>query len=369
MAMFHSVFSFQRFSAGLLTGGLLVACALSGMGMAHPTWALTKKAPAPVIEGANANHPEVKALLATLKRMQDTANKHDVDAYMTVYANDFKSADNLNYNQIKDLINEAWELYPTMTYDSHIVQLRLNGSWATAETLDTSVAQGVPSPLVPANAPPEVQKAEQGTMLTKARNQLFFQKRGNTWWLVSDHTIYEEAELVFGKVLDVLFSFEAPDQVFAGNSYTARINVALPPNVLGLATINREPIQFPHGKVADQFRPIYPSQGRLERVFEANTAHRNEMVSATIGFLGTSTQGGSGIDPLELLLNVQGFRTIVKRVNISPKAESDAPIGSNGLLLKAIIDYTAKQGKPTPPTITPPVVPTLPAPTSTAPTK
>jgi hypothetical protein len=285
--------------------------------------------------GVNANEATLQTLLATIAEMTKAANAHDTEQYLSHYATSYVSGDNLDYNQIKGLIGETWQLYPSIQYGAELIEIRMNGRWATVESIDMTKASGIPSPFSmsataaearvasnDASAPktPVDPSTQTGELVTQARNLIFFHRVGDVWLVQSDRTLYETACLRFGNTEGLNIQFNAPDQVFSNEGYTATVEASLPENTLAMATVNREPLIFPHPKAKDVLRMMGGQKTRLERVFEANGANRNEMVSVSMGFLsGMPKSNGVNFD-------LSGLITLVKRVNVVPKATQDVSL-------------------------------------------
>ena len=312
-----------------------------------------------IINGADQAEG-VKSLLATIEAMTVAANTHQLQGYLKHYAPRYTSGDNLTLEQVKGFIEETWQQYPTIQYGATLLEIRMNGNWATVESFDSTKAEGIVSPFAPQKnemlkkeALPSVLATTQaatkanpvgkklditanGTLETQSRTLMFFHKVGESWLVESDRTLYETAMLRFGDVSSLGIDFHAPDQVFGGEGYTAQVEASLPGNMIAMSTLNREAVVFPHPKPKDIYRMIGGKRSKLERVFEANSANRNEMVSISMGLLRAAPQGQEGV-----LLDVAGMVTLVKRVNVIPKVSATAentPIEPNENVVKTSAD-------------------------------
>jgi hypothetical protein len=282
------------------------------------------------IQGATANDPRVSGVIAIVSKMLAAANSHNLDAFMAFYANGFHSGDNLSRQELRGLIQETWEQYPSIQYDSEIVEIRVNGNWITVESEDTSIARNIepPGAMVPLNAPPR--PSDYGTLKTRARNLMYLHKVGDYWLIESDQSLYEDAELRYGNTDGLLLELSVPDKVFAEQSYTAAIEAAFPNNSVGMTTINQSQMTFPHPKVKNAMRVVAPRQNRLERVFIANSNHRNEMISMTLGLLKANEAVVEGERTVGLEL--AGVLTLVKRVNVASKSSPLEEVAASGLV-------------------------------------
>jgi hypothetical protein len=289
------------------------------------------------ITNGSSNQAGVKSLLETIEAMTIAANTHQLQGYLKHYAPRYTSGDNLTLDQVKSFIEETWQQYPSIQYGATLLEIRMNGNWATVESLDSTRADGITSPFAPKKntvkegALPSVLATTQtaskanpvanrlditapGILETQSRTLMFFHKVGESWLVESDRTLYETAMLRFGDVGRIGLEFHAPDQVFAGEGYTAQVEASLPENIISMSTLNREAVVFPHPKPKDVYKMLGGKRSKLERVFEANSANRNEMVSISMGLLRAVPQGQEG-----LFLDVAGMVTLVKRVNVIPK--------------------------------------------------
>ena len=100
---------------------------------------------------------------------------------------------------------------------------------------------------------------------------------------------------------------------------------------------------YPQEKPDDKFRSISPEKNRLERVFDANVTNRNEIVTATVGLTEVGQDKSS-----RPAIALRGITTLVKRVNVLPKVNTDdetklslVKISANGA-----IDMQGKEALP-----------------------
>lgn len=259
------------------------------------------------LEPVSAEERQIRKHLAELLK---ASNKHDIKAMMAYYSPHFISGDRMDLKTIRQLIVDTWELYPDIQYESEVTQVRLNGDWATVETRDRSRATAVTKKLGEVD--------EQGVLESESRTLMFWHRVGSQWLIESDATLYEQAMIRFGSAATLPIRFVAPDQVFSGETFTAKVNVPLPEDNYAIASINRELIIYPHKPVKERYRTLSDDKKSLERVFEGNTANRNELVTATVGLISVSRD-----EEQRPVVALNGVATLVKRVNVLPKAKTD----------------------------------------------
>jgi hypothetical protein len=258
--------------------------------------------------GADRNSEQVKGILATIEDLIKASNAHNLDWVLKHYSPKFISGDNLTLKEVSKLIQETWELFPDIKYTTKTLEIRVSGGWATVESIDESVASAKLDPVI---------SDQPGKLNSRSRGLLYMHQIGNNWEIMSDYTLYEKAEIVYGELKDTHMELTSPEQVFSGESYTAKVNLEIPRGVLAIASISQEPLVYPQVKPQDKFRSMTTEKNSLERIFQANTYNNNEIVTATVGF----TQIDQVEDHPSIKLN--GISTIVKRVNVIPKSEYD----------------------------------------------
>jgi hypothetical protein len=125
---------------------------------------------------------------------------------------------------VQQLITDTWANYPNIQSETHILEIRFNGDWATVETLDRATAtiesnSGIID--------------EPGELKSQSRGMIFLRRIGKPWEVPIANTIYERATILYGAAKGLKVTLSAPDQVFSGEPYTAKINVDLPEGALG----------------------------------------------------------------------------------------------------------------------------------------
>jgi hypothetical protein len=294
----------------LTTLALFISCvqelpALAGKTSATPT--LTASTSDFHVVGAERDSKDVTSILGVIQDLVSASNKHSLDAVLKHYSPRFVSGDSLSLEEIQHLIEDTWKTYPDIQYSTKTLEIRVNGDWATVESLDTGKATAIPESAI---------SKTPGTLESRSRGLLFLKRIGKTWEIVSDYTVYESATILYGEAQNLKVALSTPDQVFSGEPYTAKIDIQMPAGTFAIATISKEPLVYPQLKPEEKFRSLSDEQDSLERVFTANHSNNNEMVTATVGL----TQIGQD-DQDRPTIKLNGIATIVKRVNVLPKSK------------------------------------------------
>jgi ketosteroid isomerase-like protein len=269
-----------------------------------------KKTPETKAPTFAADEANIRKALASLLA---ASNRHDLKAMLEFYSSHFTSGDRMGLKSIKELVEETWRLYPDIHYETTLLEVRLNGDWATVESLDRSNATVGNAPNLP---------KEKGQLLSESRTQMFWHRVGSSWLIESDATLYEKASIRFGTTQGLELKLEAPDQVFSGEGYTAKVAVNLPSNAYAIASITREPLVYPHLNLKERYRTLGEERTTLERVFEANSTNHNELVTATIGLIEVGRD-----EEQRPVVRMKGVATLVKRINVLPQMSDSSALG------------------------------------------
>lgn len=282
----------------------------------------------------NQDAMAVQAVQEVLRDLINASNKHDLDGVLKHYSANFTSGDSLSLKDVRGLIQDTWQMFPDIHYDSQVLEIRTSGNWATVESIDTASATAKIDPVV-SNKP--------GAMKSRSRGMLYLHKVGKQWEILSDATLYEKATIVYGPFESINIDVESPEQVFAGDSYTAKVKVGVPTGNIAFATLSQEPLTYPQHASKDKFRTLSADKTDLERIFKANNTNNNEVITATVGF----TEIGQD-EQERPTINLKGIMTVVKRVNVIPKstfqADSAAKATSVSADGKIKIDHKASSG-------------------------
>jgi ketosteroid isomerase-like protein len=246
------------------------------------------------------------AVQAILKDLLDASNRHDVDAVIRHYSPSFTSGDSLSLKEVRSLILDTWKMFPDIRYETQTLEIRMNGDWAAVESIDTAQATAKVDPTISEKA---------GVMKSRSRGMMYMHRTGKTWEIISDATLYEKATISYGLPESTAIDVETPEQVFAGESYSSKVLVSVPPGNIAFATLSQEPLTYPQHMEKDKFRTLSSDKMDLERIFKANSTNNNEVITATIGF----TEIGQD-EQERPTINLKGVMTIVKRVNVIPKS-------------------------------------------------
>ena len=246
------------------------------------------------------NITEVQKINGLLDELEKNWNLHNADKLTQYYDDGFVNGDGLDIDSIKKLTKELWEAYPDIKTKSKERTVRVYDEYATVESID--IFEGTSSMMRP-------EVASYGALKAVSIGELFLKKIGQAWKITTDKTILEKVSIGYALGNELVDQHKirliTPEQVAAGQEYTARLELDLPSDVKPVAAISKEILTYPQLAAEDKFRLI--NESKLERLIMANKTSKNELVTATIGLT------GGALKPKLL-----GLIFLSKRVNIVP---------------------------------------------------
>lgn len=236
------------------------------------------------------------------KEIYEAWNEHNAEKLFSFYHKDFVTGDGITKDDYKSLTEALWKAYPDIKVDNQKRTIRSQDLYATVSGIDFFYGKSG-----------EVNKDlnQNGVLNAISQGQIFLQKFGKEWKVVSDKIQFELVTVYYGNAKSYLdehqIFFSSPEQVKAGEQYSATLYSILPDNVKATATVNKDLIQKPDNQSFDESFQLL-TEHKLERLFAANESNYNELVSATVIF------SKGLIEP-----KLDGILYISKRVNVTPK--------------------------------------------------
>ena len=191
------------------------------------------------------------------KNYQRYLNCKDVDKFLSIYDDSYKSSDGYGKDKLKLLAEAVVKNYPDMKYDIKVISIDVdvdNATIITREKLSASVDSNI--------------------------------------------------QYIKGKGY-----IDAPSIVAPGQEYTAVLKMSLPDKYKALISIDNDPISYPEEKIPETFRGLKPS-GIQERILYSNKENKNENATASIGIV------KADIKEDNINVNIVGLGFLSSRVNV-----------------------------------------------------
>lgn len=236
-----------------------------------------------------------------LSEIYQAWNDHNSEALFKHYGKDFVTGDGIEKEEYITLTKSLWEAYPDIKIENQRRTIRTQDQYATISGIDFFYGT---------SSEKNKELEEIGHLNAISQGQLFLQRVGKDWKVVSDKIQFELVTVYYGNAKKYLdehqIYFSSPEQIRADEQYSGTLYFILPENIQATATINQELIQKPTGFVGDESFQVI-KEHKLERLFKANSTNHNELISATI----ILSEGI--IEP-----KLDGILYISKRVNVLP---------------------------------------------------
>ena len=241
------------------------------------------------------------------KNYQKYLNSKDVDKFLSVYDETYKSSDGYGKDKLKQLAEAVVKAYPDMKYDINIVSVDVDVDNATVITREKLYA----------SMDSNIQYIKGKGLIDAESTNIYYLKRfSNDWRITSDFIINEKTAIRYGIAKFVPMLIDAPSIVALGQEYSAILKINLPTKYKALIAIDNEPISYPGEKIPETFRGLKPS-GIQERILYSNKDNKNENATASIGIV------KADINNNNISVNIVGLAFLSSRVNVlEPKADS-----------------------------------------------
>ena len=244
----------------------------------------------------NNDTREIKSLLNSQVRY---ANRTNFDKFIATYDKNYVNSDGFNLETYSNLVRDVWQTYNNIEYGITIKDIDIQNDKATVTVTETSFAE-LPAPA----------KLD-GVMMSEADSVYYLKKSDGDWKVASDKVISETTSLLYGAAKDLDIKLTAPQEIEAGKEYTASLEFTPPENVIAIASIASDKVEYPQNQPKEVFRKL-PDDNILERIFISNSDNVNEYVVASIGLT------KADINDLSIQLSLTGFGYKIVRVNVVP---------------------------------------------------
>ena len=252
----------------------------------------------------NNDTREIRSLLNSQVRY---ANKTNFDKFIATFDKDYVNADGFNLDTYSQLVRDLWETYDNIEYEMTIKDISVKDDMATVSVTETAFAQ-IPAP-----------HQLDGVLTSEADSVYYLKKSNGDWKVTSDKVISETTSLLYGDAKDLNIKLTAPQEIQAGKEYTASLEFTPPDDVIAIASIASDKVEYPQKQAKEVYRKL-PDDNILERIFVSNSDSVNEYVVASIGLT------KADISDLSIKLSLTGFGYKIIRVNVVPESREDVNV-------------------------------------------
>ena len=243
----------------------------------------------------------IKSLLNSQVRY---ANKTNFNKFISTYDENYINSDGFNLETYSSLVKDIWSSYDKIEYGIKIKSVTVENNTANVEVTESSKAKL------------QLNEKIEGTLESESNSVYNLKKINGKWKVISDKILDETTSMLYGDAKKLNITLTAPKSINAGEEYTATLEFIPPENIIAIASIASDKVEYPQKNAKEVYRK-FPEDNVLERIFRANSDSVNEYVVASIALT------KADIDELNVKLSLTGFGYKIIRVNVIPKQNSE----------------------------------------------
>lgn len=248
----------------------------------------------------------------TLKNLDKAFYKQDIEKIKTFYDSNYKSADGFDLDKTIQMLKKTYETYENISHNSKIISISADDEWALVQIKDRTKANIYPI------EDKKLKEEKKGTLKSVSIYNVYLKKECDSWKIISDEILSEEASLKYGIANKLDMSLVSPLKIQNGQEYDVALKIEKPKDIVALASISSEEIVYPTYDYQEKFRKI-PEMGELERVVKANDKNLNEYAVASIGL----TKVSLNEEQTKAKIEVLGMAYLMKRVDMDNSKKQD----------------------------------------------
>ena len=246
----------------------------------------------------NNDTREIKSMLRSQVRY---ANRANFDKFIATYDKNYTNADGFNLETYSELVKDIWNTYDKINYEIKVKSINVADNIANVVVAETSTAD------IPVSA------KMNGILRSESDSIYHLKKENGEWKVTSDEVLKETTSMLYGDAKNLDIKLTAPEKINAGEEYTASLEFNPPADVIAIASIASDKVEYPQKPAKEVYRKL-PDDNILERIFVSNSENANEYVVASIGLT------KADIEDLNIKLSLTGFGYKIIRVNVIHKA-------------------------------------------------
>lgn len=228
------------------------------------------------------------------------ANRGNFNKFISTFDSDYVNSDGFDLKIYSDLVKDIWSTYNNLHYSVKIKDVSVDEDTAVVNVTEYTTAN--------------LKLTENclGELDSQSESTYYLRKTNGKWKVFSDSVSDETTKMLYGEARNLDIKLTVPVIVDANEEYTASLEFITPNNMVAIASIAADKVEYPQPKTKEVFRAM-PEDHILERLFTANNDNANEYVIASIGLTQTD------ICDLSIKMSLTGFGYVIKRVNVKQK--------------------------------------------------
>ena len=251
-----------------------------------------------------------KEVKSTLREYNKALSSQDINKIKSFFDENYKSADGFTLDELVQMLEKTYSAYGKMKQKTKVNSITAFDNYAVVILNDETRAVVHPDKTK--------SKEKQGVLDGKSVYALYLKKTQEGWKIFYDEILAETTSLKYGVANKIPMELNTPLLIKKGQEYDLSLKMNKPDDVVALASITNEEIQYPTPDYKEKFRK-FPTSGELERIVRANDNNKSEYAIASIGF----TKISLNEEETKARIEVVGMAYLMKRINMSQLKDSN----------------------------------------------
>ena len=263
---------------------------------------------APVNANMLSDSIQIRMFLQKYNKALDNHNSEEIKSF---YDENYKNADGFTVDDIIQMLEKTYSAYGKIKQKTKINSITSFDDYAIVQLTDKTSATVYPDK--------NKTKEKAGKLSGKSLYTIYLKKKDNSWKIFYDEITAETTCLKYGVANKIPMELNTPMLIKNGEQYDLSLKMNKPDDIIALASLSNEKIEFPSPKYQEKFRKI-PSDGDLERLVKANSDNKNEYAVASVGF----TKFSINEEVTRARIEIIGMAYLMKRINMVNLKENNA---------------------------------------------
>jgi len=213
----------------------------------------------------------VNTIARELNLIEQDWNKHDIQAEMAHYDDNYMDNDGFSKTNMMESIRQIWKTCADSRSQSTIAGLAVQGDCAVVQSVDKV---GGYTEIMP--------KMGTGKLEYVNHELLFLRRVDNTWKIIGRAVESTDTTVTYGKSRSVTSELECPGEVRQDGTFSATSKQTLPAGTLGVGSITSRILEYPLPAVKDVWRALN-KDGTMQRELSAPSEYKNFELITTVG--------------------------------------------------------------------------------------
>ena len=200
------------------------------------------------VMSCNAGEPGYRQIKSTLRQYNKALSSQNLEKIKEFYDDNYKSSDGFVLEELAQMLEKTFNAYDKMKQKSKINNITVLEDHAIVQLTDISKAIVHPDKAK--------LKEKQGILNGKSIYVLYFKKINGKWKIYYDEILAETTTLKYGIANKIPMELIAPSLIKNGEQYDLGLKIEKPEDIVALASLTNEEIQYPTPEHKEKFRKV-----------------------------------------------------------------------------------------------------------------